>query len=105
MSYTMLPSPLGGTERLLVTQDIRGLALAASLGARPVRAHNGLFLASRKATVWTRLFDNGVVAQRRSYGWVYRHEYKQYMTLYNVMKHLTRKSRAKKSHENTSSSE
>lgn len=70
--YILQPSPLGGTERLLITQDFRGILLARSLGARPVRAHGGWFLASRKASIWTALYGAGVVTAQRSYGWRYR---------------------------------
>ena len=72
MSYTITPSPLGGTERLLVTEDPRGIALARSLGARPVRAHGGYFLPSRKSSIWTALYENGSETVQRSYGWRYK---------------------------------
>jgi len=72
VSYTIAPSPLSGTERLLVTEDPRGIALARSLGARQVRAHGGYFLASRKATIWTTLYAAGAVTVQRSYGWHYK---------------------------------
>jgi hypothetical protein len=85
----MQPSPLSGTERLLVTADPRGIALARSLGARPVRAHGGYFLASRKASIWTALYAAGASTVQRSYGWRYRLPgAKQYGELTVVMRGL-----------------
>lgn len=72
MTYTITPSPLSGTERLLVTADPRGIALARSLDARQVRAHGGYFLASKKAVIWTALYEAGAQAVQRSYCWRYK---------------------------------
>lgn len=81
------PSPLSGTERLLVTQDLRGILLARSLGARPVRAYGGWFLASRKATIWTALYAADATTVQRSYGWRYKLPGdKQYAELTCVMR-------------------
>ena len=89
MSYTITASPLGGTERLLVTQDARAIALAKSLQGRPVIAHNGFFLGAHNARIWTALYQNNVTAVRRSYGWVYRYEMERYTSLANVMNRLS----------------
>ncbi len=72
MSYTLTPSPLGGTERLLVSADPRAIKLARSLGARPVRAHQGYFISGRKAPIWNELYHGDVVAVSGSYGWKYK---------------------------------
>ncbi len=98
MSHSLTPSPLSGSDKIVVITDAtpqdlaRARQLAKALNGRWIPAHGGWCFRQRDALRWVELFDAGFTARRRGVpGWWFQRPGERAMyDRYGVVRQLKR---------------
>jgi len=98
MTHSIIPSPLSGSDKIVVLHDAtaadvaRAHQLAKALNGRWIPAHSGYCFRQRAALRWVSLFDAGFTARRRGIpGWWFQRPGERAMyDRYSVVRQLKR---------------